>query len=399
MAWEKEWNIVEQLLNDGTSKELLKLKKKLAKDITNKLGIKTFQKQIVNYLVNEGSIGDLIWDKVKESLFWEKWLNIITNQLSELRNRISAAHTKEDLEKLRSDIFKETWEKVQKTTESKETTESDNKTTTGTTTQTSSTESSSIQSSDSQNTNNSTRTSAPTQTSSNESSSTKEKAKVNNSNESYEIDNINITVSSESKKIRDSLKWKEKPELEPFACGLKAYESEKAKWHLNNTKYLTVVDFTKNQLKNNRFFVINLDTNTVEYSEKCWHWEGSGGKDFAKQFSDKSWSHQSSLWAWSTADKSKWNFKWTWKWNFPKWFESSNDTPRWIAIHPVKSLVYKSWKTTSQGCFTLAHSQSEVNEILNKIEGWSLVFSYTKSKDYFNQSKYFQKDSNGNYVA
>jgi hypothetical protein len=60
-------------------------------------------------------------------------------------------------------------------------------------------------------------------------------------------------------------------------------------------KYLTVVDFTKNQLTQNRFFVVNLDIDTVEYSEMCGHGEGSGDKEWATSFSNKRGSHQSSL--------------------------------------------------------------------------------------------------------
>ena len=52
---------------------------------------------------------------------------------------------------------------------------------------------------------------------------------------------------------------------------MKAYEIEKA--DLKNKKYVTVIDFTKNQLTQNRFFVINLETSTVEYAEKCGHGE------------------------------------------------------------------------------------------------------------------------------
>ncbi|MBR7037088.1 murein L,D-transpeptidase catalytic domain family protein [bacterium] len=54
---------------------------------------------------------------------------------------------------------------------------------------------------------------------------------------------------------------------------MKAYEAEKSAGHLKNTKYLTVVDFTKNQLTNNRLFVIDMETNTVTYAEKCGHGE------------------------------------------------------------------------------------------------------------------------------
>jgi len=149
----------------------------------------------------------------------------------------------------------------------------------------------------------------------------------------------------------------------------------------------------------NRFFVVNMVTNTVEYSEKCGHGEGSWWSEWATTFSNKSWSHKSSLGAYITPDKSRSNSKWTWVWSFPKWQEKSNNASRWIAIHPVKSLSYSSWKSTSEGCFTIPASQGHVNEILNKINWWSVVFAYAKSKGYFAQSDYFQQRSDGSVAA
>ncbi len=227
------------------------------------------------------------------------------------------------------------------------------------------------------------------------------KSKVDHSGGKYEIDNFNITASPESKQIWENLKWKEKPELEPFVCAMKAYKEEKEKWHLNNTKYITVVDFTKNQLTNNRLFVINLENNTVEYAEKCWHWAGSGWENWATSFSNKSGTNKSSLWAFITPDHSKKSNTKSRTWSYPAWQESSNNASqwRWIAIHPVRSLVYRSGTPTSLGCFTIPASQSYVNGILDKINKKSLFFAYAKSKNYFTQSKYFQQNSNGGFTA
>lgn len=217
--------------------------------------------------------------------------------------------------------------------------------------------------------------------------------------ENYEIDHFDIIIPSKAKKIWDSLKWKEKPDLAPFACAWKVYKIEKSRWHLKNTKYLTIVDFTKNQQRDNRFFVINLDTNTVEYSEKCWHGKWSWDKDWAISFSNESDSNQSSLWAYISPNKPRWNSRGTWIWSFLKWQESSNNKLRWIAIHPVDLLVNESWDLTSEWCFTIPMSRSYVNEILAKINWWSLIFAYAKSKDYFAQSDYFKINSDGSVRA
>ena len=346
--------------NNKSSDELLELKKELANEIVDKILEKDsnlfsvlFKWSVSDYLVDENSIEDAIHDEI---MLWGLWQPVwlITPALKRYREMFSQAKTKDDLENLKTTIFNEIWGQSSSSTQA-----------------------------------------------SSESWGTNEKAKVDTSWQSYEIDHFSITVSPETKRIWENLKWKEKPDLEPFACAMKAYEAEKSAGHLKNTKYLTVVDFTKNQLTNNRLFVIDMETNTVTYAEKCGHGEWSGDKEWATSFSNRSKSHQSSLWAFITADKSRPNGKGSWHWNFPKWQESSNSAShwRWIARHPVRSLTYKSWKPTSEGCFTIPRSQAYVDEMLEKTQWWSLLFSYAKSKDYFKQSKYFQQNADGSVAA
>lgn len=382
---DKNINLLERVTGDGISKELFELKKKLAEDITDKLEIFTpFKKHVVDYLVDKWTVKDLVDDKTINKLLG--WLWIITEQLQDFRDQLSGANTEEALAELRTKIFKQIWGESQESSESNESTDTSKNTNTSTwavaTTWWASLAAASSESK-----------------STTESWAATEKAKVDSSGESYEIDHFNITVSPEYKKLWDNLKWKEKPDLEPFACAMKAYQAEKAKWTIKNDKYLTVVDFTKNQLTHNRFFVIDLTTNTVIHAEKCWHGEGSGDKERATSFWNVSGSKKSSLWASITPDQSRSNSKWTRRWSFPKWLEKSNNASRWIAIHPVKSLVYKTWRPTSQWCFTLTCWQDGVDNINNEINWWSMVFAYAKSKDYFSQSNYFQQNSDGSFAA
>ena len=386
---------IEQAKNtSNTSDELRDFKKKLAKDIVDKIQERSstlapmlLDETIYNYLLNEENFKDSVADLGRKIILNTANLHFLENY----RKKINSAETVSDLEKIKNEILGDIEKKYQGSYNNNSTNNWSNNIW--------------WQENQSQRENqwNAQNTQQNQYQSSNidtTSQTSTELAKVSWT-ESYEIDHFNITVSAETKKLWEDLKWKEKPDLEPFACAMKAYEAEKSAGHLKNTKYLTVVDFTKNQLTNNRLFVIDMETNTVTYAEKCGHGEWSGDKEWAKSFSNRSGSHESSLWAFITADKSRPNGKGSWHWNFPKWQESSNSAShwRWIARHPVRSLTYKSWKPTSEGCFTIPRSQAYVDEMLAKTQWWSLLFSYAKSKDYFKQSKYFQQNADGSVAA
>lgn len=365
--------------NNETSDELLDLKKELAEEIVDKLLEKDFsissylfKWSITNYLVNDDTFSDKVHDELLMWNFWkEAW--IITPELKKYREMISNAKTKDDLENLKTTIFNELWQNNQKSN------------TWDTNTGNSATESWQV------NKGTATTIATSTTTWATISSWSTEKAKVDNTSDSYEIDHLIFTISPETKKIWDNLKWKEKPDLEPFACALKVYNILKKEKTLKNEKYITVVDFTKKKWKK-RFFVINMDNNTVEYAEKVWHWKKSGW-DYATHFSNKHRSNESSLGAYLTPDAITKSPKKGRYWlRQVKWLESSNEQSdeRGIAIHEWG----ENW---SQWCFTLPKKNSK--EIMDKIKWWSLVFAYAKSKEYFAQSNYFKENSDGNIAA
>lgn len=361
--------------NDETSDELLDLKKDLASKIVDKLLEKDlsissylFKWSIADYLVNDDTFSDKVHDELLMWNFWkEAW--IITPELKKYREMISNAKTKDDLENLKTTIFNELWQNKQESNTWDTDTENFTTESWWTTTKTA------------------VLTTSVTTWAAISSWST-EKAKVDSSSESFEIDHLNFSISPETKTIYENIRWKEKPDLEPFACALKVYNN--VKWKIHNTKYLTVVDFTKKKWKK-RFFVINMENNTVEHAVKVWHGKNTGGER-AKQFSNKSWSKQSSLWWYllpDTITKSP-NKSWSWLRQIT-WLESSNSNAaqRWIAVHPW-------WENGSEWCFTLPKDISK--NIMEKIKWWFL-FAYAESKDYFAQSNYFKQNSDGSIMA
>lgn len=200
--------------------------------------------------------------------------------------------------------------------------------------------------------------------------------------EKYEL------LEEDTKKLYDSLTWLEKPEFKPFLFAYFAYLTVREDTNLiKNTRYLTVVDFTKSN-KNNRFYVIDLENKNVVYSVKVWHWRGkdlwfenNSVGDIANldSFSNEEWSNKSSLWSFVTDEELKSNTKQTWKWLQMIGIEESNyrARARWIYMHP-------GWVNQSDWCFTLPEDSKE---ILDLLKWWSFVFSYYDSMDYLYDSR------------
>ena len=210
------------------------------------------------------------------------------------------------------------------------------------------------------------------------------------SKEHYELDQFNIDVSKEYKELYNQLTWKEKPDLEPFACAMKCYEEQK--WFIKNTKYLTVVDFTKPNTEN-RFYVIDMEDNSVKYATTVWHWQWSWTWKWATSFSNITGSNQSSLWFFTISSTYENNTTRTRRWLRMFWTDKDKKNngkaaSRWIFMHP--------WTNFSQWCFTLPKDKAQ--EIMEKVEGWAL-FAYAKSKDYFTQSEYFKTTSSWDVLA
>lgn len=203
-----------------------------------------------------------------------------------------------------------------------------------------------------------------------------------------------------TEKINDiykQLKWPEKPDFFPFYLAMQWYNKEKKS--LWNSKYLTVVDYSK-PVSENRLYVINMQTKTVENCVPTWHGKNSGNTKKTTDFSNEKGSNKTSIGFFRTPSTLKFNSRKTWKWLFLTWLEYSNNhantndpkTSRWIAVHSVWSFFYsktenwhKAWDSTSEGCITIRKADNP-NEIMNKIKWDSLIYSYYPDMTYLNKS-------------
>ena len=88
--------------------------------------------------------------------------------------------------------------------------------------------------------------------------------------------------------------------FEAFQYGLKGYLNLKSNHELNNSKYLTIIDMSVSA-NTERFYLINMETQTVEHKSVVAHGEKTG-VEFAKKFSNKVNSHQTSLGFYKTAE-------------------------------------------------------------------------------------------------
>ena len=337
----------ESVLDQDTQFSLVDLKKEIAEEVINKMIEKNpdslsllFKKTAADYLVDEWTLEDRATDAFMWAIW--SWLDFLSPELEKYREMMNTAKTKSDLESLKVKIFNEIdWVQEQNPSQQDEAIRDVNNPGTGTT----------------------------------------QRAKIDTSSASYEIDHFDIIASQEARNLYDWLKWKEKPDLEPFACALKVYNTLKSQNRLKNSKYMTVVDFTKNK-SNHRFFVINMETNTVEDAVNVWHWKNTGW-DWAKQFSNRMWSNQTSLWGYLLPDQITKSPNKSWSWlRQITWIEdsNSNSAARWIAVHPWWENLWSEW------CFTLPNDVSR--SIMEKIK-WTFLFAYAKDSEYFAQSQYF----------
>lgn len=191
--------------------------------------------------------------------------------------------------------------------------------------------------------------------------------------------------------IYKKLQWKEKPDFFPFYLAMQWYNKQKDKiW---NAKYLTVVDYSK-PVSQNRLYVMNMQTLMVENCVPTWHGKNSGDTKTTSKFSNINNSYQTSIGFFRTPYKLTPNSKWTRRGLFLSWQEFSNDnaTKRWIAVHGVWDFFYartekghRAWESTSEGCITIRNKDNP-NEIMNKIKGDSLIYSYYPDMTYLNKS-------------
>lgn len=195
-------------------------------------------------------------------------------------------------------------------------------------------------------------------------------------NEDEFIDEWNQEYLKPAKELYANLEW-EKPSRRSFKLAYIGYQKLWDK--IQNKRYLTIVDFSKSR-DEERFYVIDLDNNQVEYKTKVWHGKNTGW-EYASDFSNYSWSNKSSLWFMFTSEKYENNSKDTWEglrlYGAEEWINDQTDE-RGIFIH-------SGGVESSEWCLTIP-KEYKPQKIMDKIIGKSLLFSYAPDPDYLAQS-------------
>ena len=156
---------------------------------------------------------------------------------------------------------------------------------------------------------------------------------------------------------------------------------------IENETYLTVVDMSASA-NQSRFFVIDMKNEKIVDKSMVAHGRNSGS-EFAKEFSNKIGSYQTSLGFYKTAEL------YTGKHGLSLRLDglensNSNARARAIVIHAAdyvsEMFIKKNGRLgRSLGCPSLP--QSQFNPIIQKIKEGSLLFIYHPTKSYLSNSK------------
>ncbi|MCO5143484.1 MAG: murein L,D-transpeptidase catalytic domain family protein [Oligoflexia bacterium] len=139
-----------------------------------------------------------------------------------------------------------------------------------------------------------------------------------------------------------------------------------------NTRYVTVIDFSKHSSKK-RMFVFDLKTKKVEKYNTS-HGQGSDPKNsgLAKLFSNSMNSHKTSLGAYKTLDSGKSKKHGTVGRLMGLQASNSNALARAIIIHKAKYVNEAGRAGRSHGCFAL--DTRVYLKVINKVKGGSLLY-------------------------
>ena len=221
-------------------------------------------------------------------------------------------------------------------------------------------------------------------------------AEINNSKDSGITEdlpvNVEIKKSFEEKVVAlyesFSLKNSTMPQLSVFEKAIGGYMKLDDAGKISNP-LLTVIDFNLSSTKK-RMWILNMDTQEVIFNTYVAHGKNTGG-EFAKNFSNKQNSHQSSLGFYVTGetyygknglslfiDGMETNF-------------NSNARERYVVIHGADYAEPDFIKRIgrlgrSYGCPAVPNKIAK--ELINKIKGKSVVYIHKNDKNYLENSDF-----------
>ena len=180
--------------------------------------------------------------------------------------------------------------------------------------------------------------------------------------------------------------------FEVFKVAYKGYLQLEKDKVLDNSKYLTVIDFSKSS-KQQRLFIIDTENQQLIHKSLVAHGRNSG-LEFAKKFSNKVNSHQSSLGFYKTAETYSGKHGFSLRLDGLE-YSNSNARKRAIVIHAAdyadKNFVEKQGRLgRSYGCPSLP--KEGYATIIEKIKKGSCLFIYYPKKTYLAKSKLVNAD-------
>lgn len=175
-------------------------------------------------------------------------------------------------------------------------------------------------------------------------------------------------------------------EYDPFEKALKGYLKLQEDGEIEENSYLTVIDMSISANRN-RFFLIDVENEKIIHKSIVAHGRNSGG-EFAKYFSNKIGSFQSSIGFYRTAETYHGKHGLSLRLDGLE-YSNSNARKRAIVIHAadyVSSMFIKKNGRLgrSLGCPSLP--QKNYDQIVHKIKNGSLLFIYYPEDHYLKNS-------------
>jgi len=180
-------------------------------------------------------------------------------------------------------------------------------------------------------------------------------------------------------------------EYDPFEKALKGYLKLQKQGEIEENSYLTVIDMSISANRN-RFFLIDVENEKIIHKSIVAHGRNSGG-EFAKYFSNKVGSFQSSIGFYRTAETYQGKHGLSLRLDGLE-YSNSNARKRAIVIHAadyVSSMFIKKNGRLgrSLGCPSLP--QKNYDQVVHKIKNGSLLFIY------YPEDKYLKNSTLANY--
>jgi hypothetical protein len=182
--------------------------------------------------------------------------------------------------------------------------------------------------------------------------------------------------------------------FEAFQQGLKGFYNLKEEGELTNDSILTIIDFTQHS-SHQRMYLINVSTFRVIDKTLCAHGKNTGGA-FAKNFSNRSGSLQSSLGFYITAETYSGKFDYALRLDGVE-FSNSLARPRGIVMHGASYATPQFLKRNNNvlgrsfGCPALPENVAK--KYIDQIKEGSCLFIYGNSATYERRAELIHDNS------